>query len=128
MLVCIIEFGTLPGMEERNKALVTELLVHARKLDGLLESWSDWLTFFGAGLPAWGAACHAIAVEGEFGRMAERSEAMVRELERAGQRLENRGQGLHGDALGAETFTTARLLLEEVTDWHIVHQRPDFQP
>ena len=40
MLVCIIEFGTLPGMEERNKALVTELLVHARKLDGFISKES----------------------------------------------------------------------------------------
>ena len=40
MLVCIIEFGTLPGMEERNKALVTELLVHARRLDGFISKES----------------------------------------------------------------------------------------
>lgn len=40
MLVCIIEFGTLPGMEERNRALVTELLVHARTLDGFISKES----------------------------------------------------------------------------------------
>ena len=33
MLVCLIEFGTLPGMAERNKELVTNLLVHAREHD-----------------------------------------------------------------------------------------------
>ncbi|MDQ2736158.1 MAG: antibiotic biosynthesis monooxygenase [Pseudomonadota bacterium] len=36
MLVCLIEFGTLPGMAERNKELVTNLLVHARKHDGFI--------------------------------------------------------------------------------------------
>ena len=36
MLVCIIEFGTLPGMAERNKELVTNLLVHAREHDGFI--------------------------------------------------------------------------------------------
>jgi heme-degrading monooxygenase HmoA len=36
MLVCLIEFGTLPGMAERNKELVTNLLVHAREHDGFI--------------------------------------------------------------------------------------------
>ncbi|MFN0163191.1 MAG: antibiotic biosynthesis monooxygenase family protein [Burkholderiales bacterium] len=40
MLVCIIEFGTRPGMAERNKALVTELLVHARTLEGFISKES----------------------------------------------------------------------------------------
>ena len=40
MLVCIIEFGTLPGMAERNGALVRELLVHAREHDGFISKES----------------------------------------------------------------------------------------
>ena len=40
MLVCIIEFGTMPGMEARNKALVTELLVHARTIEGFISKES----------------------------------------------------------------------------------------
>ena len=36
MLICVIEFGTVPGMEERNRALVTELLVDAARIDGFL--------------------------------------------------------------------------------------------
>jgi heme-degrading monooxygenase HmoA len=40
VLVCIIEFATLPGMAERNRALVTELLVHARQLDGFISKES----------------------------------------------------------------------------------------
>ena len=40
MLVCIIEFATMPGMAERNKALVTELLVHARTIEGFISKES----------------------------------------------------------------------------------------
>jgi heme-degrading monooxygenase HmoA len=40
VLVCIIEFATLPGMAERNRALVTELLAHARQLDGFISKES----------------------------------------------------------------------------------------
>lgn len=36
MMICLIEFATVPGMEERNRALVTELLVDAAKIDGFL--------------------------------------------------------------------------------------------
>jgi heme-degrading monooxygenase HmoA len=36
MLVCIIEFGTVPGKEEQNRALVTELLVEAKTIDGFI--------------------------------------------------------------------------------------------
>ena len=36
MLICVIEFGTVPGMEERNRALVAELLVDAARIDGFL--------------------------------------------------------------------------------------------
>jgi heme-degrading monooxygenase HmoA len=40
MQVCIIEFATVPGMEARNKALVTELLVHARTIEGFISKES----------------------------------------------------------------------------------------
>lgn len=40
MLVCIIEFATVPGMEARNKELVTELLVHARTIEGFISKES----------------------------------------------------------------------------------------
>ena len=36
MLICVIEFATLPGQEERNRALVTRLLVDAATIDGFL--------------------------------------------------------------------------------------------
>ena len=40
MLVCVIEFGTRPGMEERVAALLAELLVEAGKIDGFVSKES----------------------------------------------------------------------------------------
>ncbi|MBL8378503.1 MAG: antibiotic biosynthesis monooxygenase [Burkholderiales bacterium] len=36
MLMCVIEFGTIPGMEERNRALVTEMLKESARIDGFI--------------------------------------------------------------------------------------------
>ena len=36
MLICIIEFKVIPGMEQRNREMVTELLVAAAKIDGFV--------------------------------------------------------------------------------------------
>jgi heme-degrading monooxygenase HmoA len=40
MLVCMIEFVVRPGMEERVRSLLTELLVEARKVDGFVSKES----------------------------------------------------------------------------------------
>ena len=40
MLVCVIEFGTRLGMEERTRALLAELLVEAGKVDGFVSKES----------------------------------------------------------------------------------------
>ena len=40
MLVCVIEFGTRLGMEERTRALLAELLVEAGKIDGFVSKES----------------------------------------------------------------------------------------
>ena len=40
MLVCVIEFGTRSGMEERTRALLAELLVEAGKVDGFVSKES----------------------------------------------------------------------------------------
>ena len=40
MFVCVIEFGTRPGMEERTRALLAELLVEAAKVDGFVSKES----------------------------------------------------------------------------------------
>lgn len=36
MLMCVIEFGTVPGQQERNRALVTELIEEAKTIDGFI--------------------------------------------------------------------------------------------
>jgi heme-degrading monooxygenase HmoA len=36
MLMCVIEFGTVPGQEDRNRALVTELIEEAKTIDGFI--------------------------------------------------------------------------------------------
>lgn len=89
-----------------------------------LEAQTDWLTFFAAGLPAWGAACHATAVEAEFTRMIERSHSMLKGLRTAEANLNTLGASAHVslESLRQETFAIARLMLEEVTDWHLTHQ------
>ena len=40
MLMCVIEFGTRSGMEERVRALLAELLVEAGKVEGFLSKES----------------------------------------------------------------------------------------
>jgi heme-degrading monooxygenase HmoA len=36
MIVCVIEFGTAPGMEERRRTLVAEMIVEAKTIDGFI--------------------------------------------------------------------------------------------
>jgi len=36
MLICFIEFGVIPGMEQRNREMVAELLAEASKIDGFI--------------------------------------------------------------------------------------------
>jgi heme-degrading monooxygenase HmoA len=40
MLMCVIEFGTRPGMEERLAGLLAELLAEAGKVDGFVSKES----------------------------------------------------------------------------------------
>ncbi|VTU20774.1 antibiotic biosynthesis monooxygenase family protein [Variovorax sp. RA8] len=40
MLICIIEFKVLPGMEQRNREMVAQLLVAAAKIDGFVSKES----------------------------------------------------------------------------------------
>jgi heme-degrading monooxygenase HmoA len=36
MIVCVIEFGTVPGMEDRRRALVAEMIVEAKTIEGFI--------------------------------------------------------------------------------------------
>jgi len=36
MLICIIEFTVIPGMEQRNRDLVAQMMIEAAKIDGFV--------------------------------------------------------------------------------------------
>jgi hypothetical protein len=85
-----------------------------------------WLTFFAAGFPAAAAACHAISTQGEFRRLADRSDSMAQSLRRVSEQLENirkKGQ-LTGASLREEAKHVADVMLEEVVDWQILYRKP----
>jgi hypothetical protein len=90
------------------------------------EHHSVWLTVIAAGMPAWGAACHAISVQGEFLRLIERSEEMVHNLEKAKKEIDELSPSFPLDRLRDLTIRLAQLMLDEVTDWRIVHHGPEF--
>lgn len=87
----------------------------------------EWgLLAIAAGLPAFSAACHAIASQGEFERLAERSRAMNASLDLAAKELRDmktRSGSTVGD-LREVTRTIAELAVEEVVDWQILYPKP----
>jgi heme-degrading monooxygenase HmoA len=36
VIICVIEFGTAPGMEERRRKLVAEMIVEAKTIEGFI--------------------------------------------------------------------------------------------
>jgi hypothetical protein len=85
-----------------------------------------WLTALAAGLPALSAACHAIATQGEFERLAERGKAMSESLERLAKSLRdmNTAAALTLGELREECRVIAELVVEEVVDWQILYRKP----
>jgi hypothetical protein len=86
-----------------------------------------WLLMaIAAGFPAFSAACHAIASQGEFERLAERSKAMRESLEIAAKEL--REMGTQGNLTVGDLREVARaiaeLAVEEVVDWQILYRKP----
>src|SRR5206468_8669829 len=90
-------------------------------LSRLLSDRNVWFTFLAAGMPAWGAACHASAVQGEFLRLIERSKDVVTRLQTARDEFDRfeTETSIPVDELRAETLAIAQLMLDEVTDCHI---------
>ncbi len=87
---------------------------------------APWLTLCAAGFPAAAAACHAIATQGEFRRLSERSGAMhnsLRGIRTRIQQLNSSGQ-LTLATLRRECETLAALMIEEVVDWQILYRKP----
>jgi hypothetical protein len=90
----------------------------------ILKAW--WLTALAAGLPALSSACHAIATQGEFERLAERSKAMCSSLEVLAAELREMGASGNftvGD-LREEARNVSELVVEEVVDWQILYRKP----
>ena len=87
---------------------------------------APWLTLCAAGFPAVAAACHAIATQGEFRRLAERSEAMHRSLEIARERFKQASASgrMSPATLRRECESLAALMIEEVVDWQILYRKP----
>jgi hypothetical protein len=86
------------------------------------ETWEPRLLYFTAGLPAAAAAAHAISRQGEFGRLADRSESMAERLKSCLSDLEREGP-LTAAHLRRQTEEVAQVLLDEVGDWQILYRK-----
>ncbi|MGA8573583.1 MAG: hypothetical protein WB560_14060, partial [Desulfobaccales bacterium] len=92
--------------------------------------WAHLLTFFNGFFPAIGAALAGINNQGEFLRIAKRSEAMQGHLKLLLNAAEELGRQLQEDTtlfpqqlsipLAALTANAARLLVNEVLDWRVI--------
>lgn len=100
--------------------------------------WPDWfhvpggiLTFCCGFFPAAGAALAGISNQGEFRRIAQRSESMaerlaeqLKKVERLQQQLDNPGTGQKqfSSEIAAVASETARTMVNEVLDWRVIFQ------
>lgn len=111
---CIGIFASLAAT-----ACVLHFFIHDKAI-------TPWLTLCAAGLPAWAAACHAIATQGELRRLAERSEAMSHALSTIEKDLreEIKNSGLTLGVLRDKAQEAARLMVDEVADWQILYRKP----
>jgi hypothetical protein len=87
-----------------------------------LHNLSPWFTLFAASAPSWGAACHAIEVQGEFERLTVRSHEVQVSLEELVARLDGLGSSPTFPSLFALTSDMAKAMLADVIDWRIVYQ------
>ncbi len=103
------------------------------------DQWLEWIRpalWVGtAFLPAFGAAAAGLINQGEFARMAKRSEAMSErflQIDGELQALERRmvlGQPVTSAEIAAQASRTAQLMVDEVLDWRVVFvHRPLAQP
>lgn len=86
-------------------------LVHVMSWEG-----AEWV---GITLPAVGAAVFGIRSQGEFERVAARSENMARVLDRIAKGLRNATKLAHA-TLVAQAQDVAEIMLAETSDWQIV--------
>ncbi|MBI3797857.1 MAG: DUF4231 domain-containing protein [Deltaproteobacteria bacterium] len=81
---------------------------------------SPWLTLFAAVFPAFGAGAYGIRNQGEFQRVADRSESMSNRLKETVARLLSPGLTLSSSVLGQVAEATADIMTAELLDWRIV--------
>jgi len=81
-----------------------------------------WLIFAGALFPAIGASLAGINNQGEFRRIAKRSEAMVGHLKELRVNLSNMEAAGHlrWESVTKVTAQTSQLMVNEVLDWRVV--------
>jgi len=82
------------------------------------------LTILVAVLPAFLAAFHGLSAQGEFERLAERSEAMAEHLQRVAERFRNLGPeegATLSVILGDRAVDIARMMLEELLEWRVMY-------
>ncbi len=88
----------------------------------VVHAWGPWLIAAAASFPAWAAALHGIENQGEFHRLADRSESMSEVL---GELHDDFPQGqnrvMRIGTLRAITRTTASLMAEEAIDWRVLY-------
>jgi hypothetical protein len=85
---------------------------------------SKWFTLGAAGFPAVAAAFHAIATQGEFRRLANRSADMRESLEKIEKSFLNLGDTPTFAGLRRIANEAAELIVEEVVDWQILYRKP----
>ena len=85
---------------------------------------SKWFTLGAAGFPAVAAAFHAIATQGEFRRLANRSEDMRESLEKIKKSFLELGDTPSFADLRRIANEAAELIVEEVVDWQILYRKP----
>lgn len=99
-------------------------------LSGCADSLEHLLTLLTAGLPACGAAAYAISSQGEFHRLAERSETMASQLAERGRELDKLRErsSFTSRDLRAVASAAAQMMIDEVIDWRILYRKPPMEP
>lgn len=90
-----------------------------------------WLAVGAGGLPAIAAAAHATASRGEFHRIAKRSRAMAARLTQTVNDLDAlcaRPEGFTSLELWRAVEPASTAMMEEVTDWRILYDKPPISP
>jgi hypothetical protein len=85
---------------------------------------AKWLTLGAAGFPAVAAVFHSIATQGEFRRLANRSNDMCESLEKIKTRFLALGDTPLLPDLRRLASEAAELVVEEVADWQILYRKP----